>query len=260
MVELSNPLVDFLLRSPSGWTSRSRSDTAVTALMLLGHWEISPPANAAIREGRHRIDVKLLLDLYRACPGPLRRQLVCSTPFNWLEPALFEPRFREVYGRKRLTVLERRNLAWALERYLWGRPERADRFLGLIRNLVQSSEWELRLRGLMMVGFLSDVPEDGRRQILRACRDRSHEIRCQAFNGLCEMAKRRAKLSPGLRQWCTSPEVRTIAFDRYQHDPEIDVQTCAYYFLKALEPRAGHKPPKGMPVPPPRRKRRRRTP
>lgn len=53
-----------------------------------------------------------------------------------------------------------------------------------------------------------------------------------------------------------SPEVREIALDLYQHDPNVDVQTCAYYFLKAREPRAGHKPPEGMPVPPPRRQRR----
>ena len=79
-----------------------------------------------------------------------------------------------------------------------------------------------------------------------------------AHNLLFWWVKRKSELSPDLRDFCLSPEVRAIAFDRYQHDPTIEVKTCAYYFLKAREPRAGHKPPKGMPVPPPRRKRRKR--
>ena len=80
-----------------------------------------------------------------------------------------------------------------------------------------------------------------------------------AHNLLFWWLKRRSELSPDLRDFCMSPEVRAIAFDRYRRDPTIDVKTCAYYFLKAREPRAGHKPPKGMPVPPPRRRRRKRS-
>ena len=48
---------------------------------------------------------------------------------------------------------------------------------------------------------------------------------------------------------------RADILDLYKRDPKVDVKTCAYYFLKAREPRAGHKPPKGMPVPPRRRRR-----
>ncbi len=263
MVELERSVIHCLVQSRSSWTDEVRLNIAITALLVTEpdsnlDYEVRSAIFKGLRAEKYRVDSKLLTDLYAVCPGRLRARLICSTPFGSLGPAVFEPRFLETYRRKQLAVLERRDLALALERYLWGHPARADPFASIILELLRSSEWEYRLRGLMMVGMLSEVAEADQELILRALRDKSHEIRCQACNGLCELAKRRSKVSPRFRAFCMSPEVKEIVFDLYKHDPDVDVQTCAYYFLKAREPRAGHKPPKGMPVPPPRRKRRTR--
>ena len=260
MVELKYSIILQMLRASSSWSGDIRLHVALPVMLISDvGWELHNTIYKGLRAGRYHLDSKLLKDLYAVCPKSLRPQLIHSGFFSWLGPAEFERPFVETYRRKRLTVFERRDLALSLEGYLWSQPTRADKFAPIILELLRSPEWEYRLRGLMMVGMLSDLAEADCKLILQALRDKSFEIRCQACNGLCNLAKRRSKVSPRLRAFCMSPEIKEIALGLYKRDPTIEAKTCAYYFLKAREPRAGHKPPKGMPVPPPRRKRRKRA-
>lgn len=258
MVELTTlPLLD-LIRFASSWTDTLRRDAAVTALLIADlDVEFSNALHEGIRTGRYRVDEKLIVDLYESRPKAARARLVGSSAFGYLKPSAFEHRFLETYRSKGLNARERRDLAETLGGYLWRHPEREDWCAPILLGLLRSSGWD-RVRALYMVRHLSALKERDREIVKRSLRDRSPYVRMNAHNLLFWWLKRKSELSPDLRDFCLSPEIRAIAFDRYQRDPNVDVQTCAYYFLKAREPRAGHKPPKGMPVPPPRRKRRKR--
>jgi hypothetical protein len=218
--------------------------------------DASRTAIQGIRSRRLGVDQKLLLDLYAASPSTLRVRLVGSPAFRYLEPRFFEPRFLETYRRKHLTRYERRDLALVLESFLRRHPPRAKSFSPLILSLLRSRQWEYRLRGLKMIDCLNEIGESDQELILRALQDRSPEIRMQACNGLRGLARRRSGLSPALRQFCMSSKVRLLAEALYERDPNVDVQTCAYYFLRAREPRVRRLPPRGMPVPPPKRGKR----
>jgi len=240
-----------------------RLNAAITTLLIAdadhdNDFETRNAIYDGLRVGRYRIDTKLVVDLYAACPKPLRQRLVASSVFGYLEPGTFERRFLETFRSKGLAARERRDLTDSLHTFLWRHPERLDRFAPLILNLMRGSGWN-RVRGLYMARLLSSMDERDREIVKRSLGNRMPEIRMSAHNLLFWWLKRKSELSPDLGAFCMSPEVREIADDRYKRDPNVDVQTCAYYFLKAREPRAGHKPPKGMPVPPPRRKRRKRA-
>jgi hypothetical protein len=258
VVELKHSLILRMLRASTWWNEDLRLHLALAALLIAdADSEWYRAIFQGLREGRYRVDADLVVALYEASPKALRKLVVGAAVFGYLSPKDFEHRFLQTYRSGRPTVLERRDLIESLEKYLWRQPNRVGHFAPFILELLRSPEWELRLRGLWLVRLLRNLPEVDRQRLLQATRDKSPEIRCQAFNGLCELAKRRAKITASLREFCMSPEARELAFETYKRDPDVDVQTCAYYFLKAREPRAGHKPPKGMPVPPPRRKRRR---
>lgn len=258
MVELTpSPLRD-LLRFTSTWTDALRRDAAVTVLLIADtEVEVSNAIRKGIRTGLYRLDEKLIIDLYEGSPKSARVRLVRSSAFGFLKPSAFERRFLETYRSKGLSSQERQDLTESLGTYLWLHPEREDWCTPVLLRLLRSHGWD-RVRALYMVRFLSSLEERDQELVKRSLRDRMPEIRMNAHNLLFWWLKRKSELSPDLRDFCLSPEVRAIAFDRYQRDPTIEVKTCAYYFLKAREPRAGHKPPKGMPVPPPRRKRRKR--
>jgi len=259
VVELSRTLLLHLIRSASSWIDHRRRDATVTAILIAdGEVEVSNAIRKGFRDGHFRIDRRLVIDLYADCTGSARAQLVAGPAFGFLDPKDFEGRFLKTFRSRGLTLLQRRDLTDSLRTHLWRYPERVHRFAPIIVGLLRSREMEYRNRGLILARNLLELADSEKALVSRALRDRRVEIRMSAHNLLFWWLKRKSELSPDLRAFCTSPEIRTIAFDRYRHDPDVNVKTCAYYFLKALEPRAGHKPPKGMPVPPPRRKRRRR--
>ena len=209
MVELKRLPVLHLLQSTSSWTDQSRLDTAVTALLIADlDIESHNVIFAGLRAGRYRVDTKLVVDLYAACPEPLKKRLVASSVFGYLEPGAFERRFLETFRSEGLTAQERRDLTRSLRTFLWRLPERRDRFASLILDLMRGSEWN-RVRGLQMAELLSSMDERDREIVKRSLGNRMREIRMSAHNLLFWWLKRKSELSPDLRGFCMSPEVNS---------------------------------------------------
>jgi hypothetical protein len=259
VVELKHSLILRMLQATSWWNEDTRLHAALMVVLIAdADYELRDIIFKALKKGRYRVDAALVVTLYEASPKALRRFVVGADAFGYLNPEDFESRFLQTYRHRALTAAQRRDLTRTLETYLWRQPGRLKLFAPLILGLMRGSGWD-RVRGLDMARRLSSLSGPDQNIVRESLRARMPEIKMNAHNLLFWWVKRKSELSPELRAFSMSQGIREIAYDRYKHDPDVDVQTCAYYFLKAREPRAGHKPPKGMPVPPPRRRRRPRA-
>lgn len=233
-----------LLETEKPWTDRRRLDCVATILSLFAQGELFTANKDAsrlftatingFRQKRYRVDSKLFRDLYSSCAKRLKLALVNTTTFLRLDERTFKTIFIDAYRRQASKPSDFRALASILNVYFLSFNSGAAKgYKDIILECLRSPKPELRMRGLYMAGFLDDLEMRDLQLMKEKIGARSH-LRACALNGLCELLKRRRKVSPRVLAFCLDPKIQAKAERIYGWDADDGARLSAYYLLKAI--------------------------
>jgi hypothetical protein len=233
-----------ILEAKRPWTDQRRQDCVATVLSLFvgsdlfgtsqKSWRLSTAGFKGFDNNLHRVDAKLFQNLYSSCPKSLKFALASTASFLRLDPETFKTLFYDVYRRHASGFPHRRALASTLNAYLISfHPEAAHEYEDIILECLRSPKPELRMRGLYMAGFLDDLEMKDLELMKKKIYARSNLRDC-AINGLCELLKRRKRVSPRVLAFCLDPKIRAKAERIYGWGPDDGNRLSAYYLLKAI--------------------------
>jgi len=234
MDQLREGLALHLLKTGSRWLKPNQFEAIVTMFLLFGTGAEFNEASAGVKAGRYAVDPEFLTHFYNSCPEPLKLALFQTFGLAWLQPAVFEPIFRNAWSLRSATTHQREFVAWKLETVLSHHPAHAEDYRDIILELLRSPRPELCTRGLYLVSYLDDVEPRELAYVRRRLSAAKPEPRMNALNGLCRWTQRHREVSPRVLEFTTSPEIREKAKHLLRSDPEKAVRTCAHFMLKAL--------------------------
>ena len=240
MISQMTPLARFLVDASSALPGAKRNTVLTTLLLTSEGTEIMRACLDAFRHATARIDEKLVLALYRVCDSRGKLALAQSAVFQRLTPPTFRKIFDEVYGRSDLTSMERNEVLWGLENFLFLNPRQVPRYERLVVGLLKSPQIDLRVRASSMVGRLNRLDAASLTSFVRGLRSRSPHIRSNTLVGLWRMIERFDRLDPHLRDFLSSAAFRTQVSRMRRSDPEDTTRHNARAVLHALRrvPRA----------------------
>lgn len=209
----------------------------MTALLLLEQDKEHFDAGwKGVKEGRFRLDSKLIADLYAVLPKRLRVDLLATTAAARLDTKTFRALFIPLFHDRSLTPKQRKHLAlWSFSMNVG--PKNAEENRDLILELLRSKEPEIALRALSTVGHLNYLSREDLELVKRKMQSKGY-ARYNACNGVCELVKRPKEIHPSVLEFCLQPEISRIADRICRKDRDPGARLCGYFLLKALH-RAG---------------------
>jgi hypothetical protein len=243
-LRLESALYLHLFASRKPWTDQRRLACATTVLSffvggnLLGtdraSWRVLRAWIDGFDKKRYRIDSKMFRDLYFSCPKHLKLLLTKTATFIRLDPKAFKTIFMDAYYRQASELPDLRDLASTLNAYFVNfNPKAAHEYKDIILECLRSPKLELHLRGLDMAGFLDDLETEDLQRMKEKI-GASSSLRICAMNGLCELLKRRQKVSPRVIAFCLDPKIQAKAERIHGRSTDDGVRLAAYYLLKAI--------------------------
>jgi hypothetical protein len=151
------PIAACMLDASSKLLSAKR-DTALTTILL-----VSDDLNLwgrcldEVDRGSARIDEEFILALHAAGNHKVKLALASSSVSSRMKPRSFRRIFNSAYARSDLTVQERRELMWNLERFLLLNPAQARIYERTILKLARSPHVNLSIRGIPMAARFARV-------------------------------------------------------------------------------------------------------
>lgn len=224
-------------------------DKAVTTMLLLErvNLDVQHEARKAIWARRCRIDVELVLTLYKACPAELKLSFACIGAVPLLPPSEFHAIFRDAYHR-RMSAEERRDLATTLDTFFFRNPKEVPRYRNIILEFLRSRQQEPCLIGITLAARQDDLGQPDLDFVRRKLSVRYTQHRHNAALFFYKLLKRHRRLPARVRTYITSDYVIGKLRHLRREDPDPYVQASALQTLQAYAK-----------IPRPRRTRRSRA-
>lgn len=243
-LRLESELSLHLFASKKPWLDQRRLDCATTILSFLvggdlfgtdrDSWRVLRAWIDGFDKKRYRVDSELFRALYFSCPRHLKLYLTKTAAFIRLEPRTFKTLFVDAFHRQASELSDLRDLASTLSAYFVNfNPNAAHEYEDIILKCLRSPKPELRLRGLDMAGFLNALETKDLELMKEKINARSN-LRIGAMNGLCELLKRRQKVSPRVLAFCLDPKIQAKAERIHGGDADDGARLSAYHLLKAI--------------------------